>query len=123
MCLTTNHYFPKISFRKIKVYKLVLVEDNKFYSPYQQTELFETPEEKFTFPRKTFVEGEYSVGPGMIHADRTLSDAIYRKTRLIANHAFISFKIIPAYIPPFTRYYLGNDGDICARKIKYEISD
>lgn len=125
MCLIATHFFPKISFKKIKVYKLVRFVDGEYYSAYQNEKLLERAKERFMLPEKMNYAGKYQIEEGMIHACTNLQNAIERQVQFFLRDICsksLKVKIITAYIPPFTRYYIGEDGDICAKRMKYEIS-
>lgn len=116
MCLIAAHFRPKISFKRIKVYKLVLFEDGKLITPHRRSELLKKAEGPFKFPVKDTTNGEYIIEGGMIHAYYDKSEAIFHlELAKLKSDAYL----IKAYIPPFTRYYIGKFGDICARRMKY----
>lgn len=125
MCLITKHFFPKISFRKIQIFKVVILKNNgDFRTPYQDTELLERAKGLFFFPEK--YGDNYFIYGGMIHAFVSRYDALDEKQYIVNNRKISdqNVKIIIGYIPPFTRYYISEDGvEICAKRMKYEISD
>lgn len=125
MCLITDHFFPKISFRKIKVYKIAIFKDGGFITPFQHVNLLEKTKERFIFPKNKVSKERYIIEEGMIHAFKTKKCAITAKYDIYYMSPFSkdSIRIIPAYIPPFTRYYIGENGDICAKRMKYENLD
>lgn len=124
MCLITTHFFPKISFKSIKVYKVVIEDMNeKIRTPHQGSRLLKRAKGIFFFPKKHY--GNFMVEGGMIHAFRTKKDAHeFAMSYLIHFGSHIKdTKVITAYIPPFTRYYIGQDWDICAKRMRYETLD
>lgn len=118
MCLFTTHFFPKISFKKIKVYKVVLEYNGGLITPFQCSKPFKRAKGIFFFPKRCghrlFIE------KGMLHAFIDKASAISQKSA-INSTSYSQAKIINAYIPPFTRYYIGEYGDICAKRMRYEI--
>lgn len=125
MCLITKYFFPKISFRKIQIYKVVILKDNgDLRTPYQNTKLMKRAKGIFFFPEKYC--DDYFIYGGMIHAFVSRYDALDEKQYIVDNRKISdqNVKIIIGYIPPFTRYYISEDGvEICAKRMKYEISD
>lgn len=124
MCLIATHFFPKISFKPIKVYKIVIETSNgRIRTPYQGSNILKRAKGIFFFPKK---QNNYlTIYGGMIHAFRTREEAQKFSTGyFIHNHYSIKdIKVITAYIPPFTRYYIGQDWDICAKRMRYETLD
>lgn len=124
MCLITKHFFPKISFKKIKVYKVIIEDMNgKIKTPYQGSKLLKRAKGIFFFPKKH--NNDFIINKGMIHAFWLKEEARnFEVSYFILNYTSIkNTKTITAYIPPFTRYYIGKHGDICSKRMKYEIVD
>lgn len=117
MCLIATHFFPKISFKPIKVYKVVTKDKNgKLSTAFVHSDLLKRAKGVFFLPERT--PTRLYIGKGMIHAFATKEKAI------LALYDYRMFndnmKLITAYIPPFTRYYIGKYGDICAKRMRYE---
>ena len=117
MCLYTKQFFPRISFKRIPIYKIVYESSDtkRLLTWCRLVPLISRAEGFFFLPNKEN-GGEhyrYIVEGGMIHAYRTMDEAKV--------HCTHSYKIIEGYILPFTRYYIGICGDICAKRMKYLI--
>lgn len=124
MCLIATHFLPKISFKPIKVYKVVIEEMNgEITTPFQSSKLLKRAKGKFFFPKR--VCNRLIINGGMIHAFRLKEEAQkLEKVYLLHNDCSIKdIKTITAYIPSFTRYYIGEDRDICAKRMRYETLD
>lgn len=115
MCLYTNQFLPKISFKRIPIYKIVYQNcDGILYTWCRFVPLMLRAEEFFFLPTKEKNNfSKYRIEEGMLHAYSTMSEAKRNRT--------LSYRIIKGYIPPFTRYYIGINGDICAKRMKYLI--
>lgn len=135
MCLTVDlkkhiHIFnkalPKIALKDINVYKVVGVKYGYFYSPYQITPII-------FIKNKAILKS--SLQQGSCKRDKTFSGnrlyiEIYKGIHGYTEHkfacedavfledTFINRAIIcKAIIPRGTKYYLGVDGDIVAKKL------
>lgn len=124
MCLFVTHFFPKISFKPIKVYKVVIEDLNgKIKTPYQGSKLLKRAKGIFFLPEKH--NNDFIINKGMIHAFRLKEEAKSFEMGyfMLYYNSIKGIKTITAYIPPFTRYYIGEKGDICAKRMKYETLD
>lgn len=119
MCLESKRFLPFISCKKRKVWKVVINKNGEYISPYLRSPIVEKAEGRFIFPFKRNYRSKFEIGKGMIHAYISREDACIMKMYLDALNLG-DIKIITAYIPPFTRYYVGIDGDICAKRMIYE---
>lgn len=117
MCLATKQFFPRISFKRIPIYKIVYEnpDTNELFTWVRFARLTSRAKGFFFLPTKENGGDRYKyiIEGGMIHAFSTMDWAK-------ANCTY-SYKIIEGYIPPFTRYYVGISGDICAKRMKYLI--
>lgn len=121
MCLMSKHFFPKISFKKIKIYKIVIISNNgNIRTPYRNEKLMNRAKGMFFFPEIHY--GAYFIYEGMIHAFTNKRRAFTAKQSIIKGREIPdkNVKIIKGYIPPFTRYYIGEFGEICAKRMRYE---
>lgn len=122
MCLIARHFFPKISFKPIKVYKMILEDkDGKLETAFRHSKLLKRAKGIFFLPKR--IGPKLYVEKGMIHAFSTKEKALFvRQDYIMFNHYInnLNVRIITAYIPPFTRYYIGEYGDICAKRMRYE---
>lgn len=124
MCLIATHFFPKISFKPIKVYKIVLEDENgELTTPFMHSKLLKRAKGVFFFPK--IIDRRLHrlhIEKGMIHAFTTKRKAISIACDyvILNNRNNLNIKVITAYIPSFTRYYLGKYWDICAKRMRYE---
>lgn len=117
MCLIKTHRFPKISRKPIKCYKVVYKIGNKLYSTEYENYHFllgDTIKNRYPWIFSIFepyLEGE------VVHAytNIVICRINIRSTLRLLNK---SRSIIECEILPFTPYWLGTDGDICATRIK-----
>ena len=131
MCLYTKSKKPEISNEDIKVYKIVKIVNGKYYTPFMDKPLMETPEETVesdpsNFKRMTILnpftlspaETLYQITKGAIHAYTKKVVA----TNVLSEHSvcFDTHEIIEGTIPAGAEYWEGTNFDICARNIKFD---
>ena len=127
MCLEKDHWFPKISWKPIKCYKLLCENEGKFYCPWYPIEVILNRPIKANRNLFSSLFTEIINGQG-VHAyidyERALS--IYNHYRgedkkinpLFIPPVYSNIKLYEAVIPPFTFYWKGKFfDDIAAREL------
>lgn len=128
MCLISSSSQSRIATEDIKVFKLAILSQRQYSSPYTEFDIGSPSE----FP-KTIVPKEprfkikttadpnkntYSISSGGLHAYTNLSTAIdklyiYRHSRYCLN-----LRILECHIPKGARYFISYDEkEICSRKL------
>ena len=132
MCLFTREIEPKIAQEDIHVYKVVLVKDGKYYGPYQEKPLMETPEgglvymdsNEYYYKRWKIYdlnESKYCIEGGVIHACTTKGMAEFLIIDLWRNNEDANYEIIDGVIPKGTEYWESYmSPEIAAKKIKFD---
>lgn len=124
MCIESKHRRPRISLWRIRVYKVLIKQNDSYYTPYRAFEvklnkLYKNYEEKDV----SIFDSHAFVGGGFYHAYLNHTNAKITKEELrwirgIKTGLSQSIIIVKGYIPMFTKYYKGRQS-IAARKIKY----
>ena len=110
MCLIKTHIFPKISSDPIKAYKVLKKDKEGYRTPIRlySCNIGDTiKSELFWF---VGILMETITGEG-VHAYMTFADAKYHKMER-------TDIIVEVEIPPFTPYWIGDDDDIAASRMK-----
>ena len=139
MCLITEKKRPRISSRRIPVYKvLVKYGDKLIFTPYTDTvvKLNKILKGKGDNIKREVTDG-YNIGSGYIHTFKNKEDAmelmeflnntVPRSLQLIYNKYEIgrvgTYFLVEGYIPAFTRYYTGltmdNKASYASKRIIY----
>lgn len=108
MCLIKNHRFPKISFKPIKVFKLVYSQNGIYYSWFMQCPIYLG---KSLRSKKHWIKG--------IFAENITSEGVhaYLEKPQCGNY-YINTRVLEAEIPPFTPYWIGWDNEVAAAKLR-----
>lgn len=142
MCITVNRKRPKISFRRINGYKIVVCDGGQYFTPFQNTKI----DRKVIDGSKDFYaegcieksdfigmfnneKGLFNIEGGMIHIfnGETLNGWKCAKSRTdICKDLWDGtgtprdVMVFECYIPPFTRYYESIDGtEFAAKRIRF----
>lgn len=113
MCLEKDHWFPKISWKPIKCYKLLYhYENNKLVTPWKHSVIelnipIRANKNLFSSLFTKVINGEG------VHAYSKLSTSTFIQ-RFYNEHDMFVYEAI---IPPFTFYWEGKSNDIAARKL------
>ena len=116
MCLTSNHFLPKFTFKPKKVYKVLFVVDDEDHSPKYVSPVadfeYELGKEYHSYPSFKGWFAKYK-DRGFIHSYVTLlmakaSSIFYGRPKVL----------VECEIPRFSFYYDGKNGDICSTKLR-----
>jgi hypothetical protein len=121
MCLYSTNKDPYIAEDDIMCYKILFTDRNELRSPYQY----------FKFERKIKYDNsdepeilktgdkEYKISAGYFHAYSDLDIAILYHSRMYHNMLYASLlpTIFTALIPKGSKYYIGDNKDICSDSI------
>ena len=130
MCLRSIHWFPRISFKPIKCYKILCERNEYLYTPYLRTYVsinnpIKASRNIFTslFTGETLMIFNTHLRCRLIskegvHAFTNKNDAFFA-SRMMAtlNPPLVSYRVYEAVIPSFTFYWKGIESDIAARKL------
>lgn len=119
MCLYTKTKNALIAENDIKVYKIVYKCNGKYYSPYIEKVLTERASNVSTIAYESYngpYKSEYYITDQGVHAFTSLKRANYLCSM------DCGYVIITGIIPKGTRYWKGNDKDIAAKRIKFDLS-
>ena len=109
MCLVKTHKFPKISFRPIIVYKVLIKSKGVLTTPYQEEVVRLGETMKACKMWNLAISNKYIRGEG-VHAFVDLEHA--------KQECFLYGRIFITKIPAFTFYWEGFFGDIAAKRMK-----
>ncbi len=124
MCLVSETIEPFIAENDINCYKILLSQNGQYITPYRNfhilfnIEMNDECEEKFTdvFGVRLVESGYFNSclnKQGIIHVINELKRKLPKGTTV---------KIFKALIPKGTKYFLGQNNDICSKKlIIYEV--
>lgn len=116
MCLDKSHWFPKISRKPIKVYKIFNEYNGELHTPYQGyiCKCGDTIK-----AAKSWISGLLTmyIGGEGVHAYSMCSMHALREMDIITDNEDIDAALYVCEIPPFTPYWIGNYGDIAASKM------
>lgn len=112
MCLIDTKKF-RFTFKRIPIYKIVQPTEhkNRKISPFQHYYLRRRNFTLNGFPKvcNTMSDIHYIFDKGFFHA--------YRYQEKAFSESWNGTDMIIGYIPAFTRYAIGCNGDICARRL------
>lgn len=107
MCLIKNHKFPKISFKPIKVFKLVYVKDGIYRSYFMQCPIYLGQSLR---SKKHWIKG--------IFAENITSEGVHAYLEKPKCRCWFNTRVLEAEIPPFTPYWIGWDNEVAAAKLR-----
>ena len=125
MCLVTTQKKPKITLKRIKIYKVLEETPTQFISPFaaKPTPL-NTVLKDYNIPERiSFYRGDYFIEKGFFHTFKNISGAkglLKDLTYMIQGN----FVIVEGYIPAFTKMYIGTysgsrETSYASKRIKY----
>lgn len=125
MCLLSNHFLPKFTFKPIKVYKcLIEGKRESLYAPYYPGFRYECGviyKNSLSFRQLNYAWK----GSGFFHSFLYLDGALQLKCHLEILKALYSVVIYECEIPRFSFYYTGYhinterwSGEICSTKLR-----
>lgn len=134
MCITVGRKRPKISFRKINGYKIVVCDGGQYFTPFRNTKI---DRNIIDGSKDFYAEGcieriglkcLFNIEGGMIHMfnGETLNGWESAKTTIDAYKSIVGettrdIMVFECYIPPFTRYYESIDGiELAAKRIRFK---
>lgn len=129
MCLIASTKEALLASEPIKVYKLVLLKDGEYYTPYRETRLTEHPESPATEARVDVLHTPglppyvmYKVESEAIHAFTTKGRAEDIGERFFATKVWT---VIEGIIPAGTLYWKSacNDANIAAKYIDFGLDE
>jgi hypothetical protein len=125
MCLISSSRKSQIATEDIKVFKLAILSQGQYSSPYTEFDIGSPSE----FP-KTIVPKEprfkinktdqntYLISSGSLHAYTHLSTAINKICLYRLSRYCLNLKILECHIPKGARYFVNYNGkEICSRKL------
>ena len=122
MCLISKTWIPKITFKDIKVYKVVIQTSGNLVTPYLGYKVSKIMQTSFIDCIKgilniTYIYNTiYKINGGFIHSYKTLSDAILNCVLMQLENPDNECKILEGIIPKGSIYYESKT-DICSNKL------
>lgn len=117
MCLTTKTSVCYVSEKEIKCYKVLLLDDGEYMTPYQKTFVpIKVREGNIPFfadgvksVEESWLSASCFIGSGFIHTYKYLGSARDFKKHIETMHPNLVGAIFECEIPIGTRYYEGQD--------------
>lgn len=134
MCLEKKSRIPRIATKDIIVYKILISKNNKLYTPFCRNEIEIGKTYKGIFDKynifikhrlRTFTNSIICFLISLffskfIHSGYIHFYSNYDNIPNSVKHYYVnSYRIIKCIIPKGTLYFIGKNGDIASRKIKY----
>ncbi len=116
MCLVSKRRFPKKAKKDIICYKLLEKFEEKYYTPCRGIYVDINKELKAKGISLSIIE-PYEKGEGYIHSFRTLP---HRDALESSGWNLSRISIFKCIIPKGTKYHIGNNYDICSKKIIFK---
>lgn len=118
MCLISKWRFPRIAFRNIEYYKVLVNEEDEYITPYMDAEVDINKPLKAKGWSITFGVGDpYEKTTGYIHTYTSLNAVKRLYIGAFNNPTFVIFKCI---IPIGTKYHISTEGlEYCSKQIKF----
>lgn len=126
MCLESKQKRPKISLRRIRIYKILTKpkDENRYWTPYQyfpiKLDSLYKNQENAREDIRSVKKGITIIYGGFYHAYLDYKEAVDTALALKFVNPLRHLVVVEGYIPMFTKYYKGKHGDIAAKKIKYK---
>ena len=108
MCLIKSHRFPKIAWKPIKVYKVLVYFNKKLYTPFFWSSVKLNSTIKAHKKWYSNLGGYFVSGEG-VHSYRNFKDARHCKKYLNTDNPDNYYFIVESKIPRFSLYWEGKD--------------